>query len=478
MRTADRLAIERGIANWDLMQAAGRAVALEARRRWDRPATLVICGPGNNGGDGFVAAAELRRSGWAVRVALLGPVSNLKGDAARAASGWNGPVEALSPESIGECGLIVDALFGAGLARPLKGVAAAVVTEINRRRLPCLSVDLPSGVNGDSGQILGCAVQAAATVTFFRRKPGHLLYPGRALAGDMIVADIGIPVDVLATISPRQFENAPELWRHLLPAPRWEDHKYKRGHLLIAGGDEMTGAARLAARAARRIGAGLVTVACGSAAHVIYALDSAGLITRIADSDAQFQELLVDPRRNALLIGPGYGSGRRTQRRTLAILRAGRPVVLDADALTSFGDAPGELIAAMHGQTVLTPHEGEFARIFPELARQDDKLVRARGAAKAAGATILLKGPDSVVAEPNGTALINRNAPANLATAGTGDVLAGIVAGLLARGLPGLAAAAAGAFIHGAAAEKCGFSLIAEDIEQHIASTMIDIIEI
>ena len=478
MQTADRLAVQRGIASWDLMQAAGRAVALEARRRWDRPSTLVICGPGNNGGDGFVAAMELQRAGWPVRVALLGEVSKLKGDAARAAGGWNGAAEPLSPESIGDCGLIVDALFGAGLARPLEGLTATVVEQVNKRHLPCLSVDLPSGVNGDTGQILGCAVQAAVTVTFFRRKPGHLLYPGRALAGDVVVADIGIPSDVLATLSPRQFENSPELWRHLLRAPRWDDHKYKRGHLLIAGGDEMTGAARLAARAARRIGAGLVTVACGSAAHVIYALDSAGLITRIADSDAQFEELLADPRRNALLIGPGYGASRRTKRRTLAMLRTGRPTVLDADALTSFGDAPGELVGSLHGQTVLTPHEGEFARIFPELARQPDKLERARRAARASNATLLLKGSDSVIAAPDGTALINANAPAALATGGTGDVLAGIIAGLLARGLIGLAAAAAGAFLHGAAARKCGLSLIAEDIESHIASSLKEVTEI
>jgi ADP-dependent NAD(P)H-hydrate dehydratase / NAD(P)H-hydrate epimerase len=478
MQTADRLAVEQGVASWDLMRAAGRAVAAEARHRWDKPATLVICGPGNNGGDGFVAAAELKRDGWPVRVALLGQVAELKGDAARAAAGWNGPVEPLSPQAVGNCGLVVDALFGAGLARPLEGAAAAIVEEINTRRLTCLSVDLPSGVNGDSGQILGHALQAVATVTFFRRKPGHLLYPGRALAGDVVVADIGIPAGVLTEISPRQFENAPELWRHLLRPPRWDDHKYKRGHLLIAGGDEMTGAARLAARAARRIGAGLVTVACGSAAHVIYALDSPGLITRIADSDGQFQELLDDPRRNALLIGPGYGAGERTRRRTLAILATGRAAVLDADALTSFAAASSGLVAALHSQTVLTPHEGEFARVFPDLVAGGGKVDRVRRAAKSSTAVLLLKGPDTVVAAPDGTVLINGNAPPTLATAGTGDVLAGMVAGLLSQGLTAIASAAAGSFLHGAAAGKCGFSLISEDIEHHIASTMKDILDI
>jgi ADP-dependent NAD(P)H-hydrate dehydratase / NAD(P)H-hydrate epimerase len=472
MRTADRLTVARGIASWDLMQAAGRAVAVEARRRWDRPATLVICGPGNNGGDGFVAAEDLRRAGWQVRVALLGPISALTGDAARAAGNWSGPVEPLSPDDIGDAGLVVDALFGAGLARPLEGLTAAVVDLVNKRRIPCLAVDLPSGVNGDTGQILGVAIRAQATVTFFRRKFGHLLYPGRVLAGDVVVADIGIPDGVLAEILPRQFENAPGLWRSALRAPRWDDHKYKRGHLLIAGGDVMTGAARLAARAARRVGAGLVTVACSSAAHAIYALDSAGLITQIADSDGQFFELLSDPRRNALLIGPGHGTGARVKLRTLAILQTGRAALLDADALTSFAGGADEFMAALHSQTVLTPHDGEFARVFPDIDPQAGKLERARGAAKRSKAILVLKGPDTVIAAPDGTALINSNAPHSLATGGTGDVLAGMIAGLLAQGLAPVAAAAAGVWIHGAAAQKCGFSLIAEDIDQHVGYVM------
>lgn len=476
MRAADRLAVGRGIASWDLMQAAGRAVAEEARRRWDRPATLVICGPGNNGGDGFVAAENLRRSGWPVRIALLGAVSALKGDAARAAGSWNAPVEPLSPDRIGDCGLVIDALFGAGLARAPEGLAAAVLDTVNRLQIPCLAVDLPSGVDGDSGQILGTAIQAQATVTFFRRKLGHLLYPGRALAGEVVVADIGIPVDVLSEISPRQFENSPELWRSALRVPRWDDHKYKRGHLLIAGGDVMTGAARLAARAARRIGAGLVTVACSSAAHVIYALDSAGVITQIADSDRQFQELLSDPRRNAFLIGPGYGTGTRTKLRTLAILQTGRAAVLDADALTSFAGASGELTAVLHSRTVLTPHDGEFARVYPDIDPQMDKLGRARAAAKQSKAVLVLKGPDTVIATPDGTAVINGNAPASLATGGTGDVLAGTIAGFLAQGLAPQAAAAAGVWIHGAAAAKCGFSLIAEDIIEYLGTITRDIL--
>jgi hydroxyethylthiazole kinase-like uncharacterized protein yjeF len=473
MQRADRLAVARGIPSWTLMQAAGNAVARETRLRWDRRATLVLCGPGNNGGDGFVAAEALRRAGWPVRVALLGTVSQLKGDAALAAAAWAGPVEDLTPNLDG-AELIIDALFGAGLARPLDGIAAAAVSAINERNIPCLSIDLPSGVNGDTGQILGQAPQAKATVTFFRRKAGHLLYPGRALSGELVVANIGIPAEVLTEIAPRLFENHPELWRQELRPPRWDDHKYTRGSLLIAGGDEMTGAARLAARAARRVGVGLVTVACSKAAHPIYALDSPGAVTRIADSDAEFADLIADARRSAFLIGPGYGSGQRTRGRTLDILRTGKPAVLDADALSSFAASPGELLDALHGGVVLTPHEGEFARVFPGLGPSPGKLARARAAAQAARATIVLKGPDTVIAAPDGLAVINSNAPPSLAMAGSGDVLAGLTAGLMALGMRPYLAAAAGVWLQGRAATLAGeFSLI-EDINNSIRTVLLE----
>jgi NAD(P)H-hydrate epimerase len=475
MQTADRLAVERGVASWDLMQAAGQAVAAEAMHRWDARPTLVICGPGNNGGDGFVAAEALKRAGRPVRVALLGDAGSLTGDAARAAEAWRHPVEQLAPDCLEGAGLVIDALFGGGLTRPLDGIAAAVIEQINRRQLPCLAVDLPSGINGNTGQILGAAPQAAATVTFFRRKPGHLLYPGRAMAGEVVVADIGIPANVLVDIAPRRFENGPELWRAALRPPRWDDHKYKRGHLLVAGGDVMTGAARLAARAARRIGAGLVTVVSGASAHAIYALDSAGLVTQIADSDSQFEALVADPRRNALLIGPGYGTGPRTRSRALATLRTGKASVLDADALSSFADRPGELLDATHAQAVLTPHEGEFSRLFPDLGHGAGKMERAGHAATRSRAVVLLKGADTVIATPDGIGLVNSNAPPTLATGGTGDVLAGMIGGLAAQGMPAASAAAAAVFIHGMAAQKCSFSLLAEDIDRHIATVIEEI---
>jgi NAD(P)H-hydrate epimerase len=387
------------------------------------------------------------------------------------AARWTGAVGALSPAILDGATAVVDALFGAGLARPLEGAARTVVEALGRR-LPCLAVDLPSGVEGDTGQVLGAAPQATVTVTFFRRKPAHLLLPGRALSGETIVADIGVPSEVLDRIQPRQFENTPALWLDRFPWPRAEDHKYRRGHLLIAGGEVMTGAARLAARAARRIGTGLVTLACTRASHAIYAADSPGLITAIVDDDAAFSSLLADQRRNALLIGPGHGVTLQTRVRALAGFAAGKACVIDADALTVFADRPEELFGAGRTPALLTPHEGEFGRLFPDLAKLAGKLDRARQAAARAKMTVLLKGADTVIAAPDGRAVINANAPPTLATGGSGDVLAGLAAGLMAQGLPPFEAACAAAWLHGDAAAAFGPGLIAEDIPELLPAAL------
>ncbi len=469
---ADALASAHGIPTLALMEAAGGAVAREARRRWRRAPVAVLCGPGNNGGDGAVAGCQLQAAGWPVRLALLGDRSSLRFDAAAAFGRWSGDVVPMTPAVLDGTAVVIDALFGAGLTRPLEDAARAVVEAVNARRLPCLAVDLPSGVNGDTGQVLGAAPQAAATVTFFRRKPAHLLLPGRVLSGEIVVADIGIPAAVLDAIRPTLFENGPAFWLDRFPWPRPEDHKYRRGHLLVAGGETMTGAARLAARGARRVGAGLVTIACSRAAHAIYAADMPGTITAVADDEAGFAALLADARLNALLIGPGYGVGAPTRTRALAGLAAGKACVIDADALTAFADAPRSLFDAVGGACVLTPHEGEFGRLFPDLRDLPGKVERARQAAARARSTVLLKGADTVIAAPDGRAAINGNAPAALATGGTGDVLAGMAAGLLAQGLPPFEAAAAAAWLHGEAAALAGWGLIAEDLPEQLPTVL------
>jgi NAD(P)H-hydrate epimerase len=470
MAAADRAAIAAGIHGIELMEKAGRAVAAALAGRWSPRPVAVLCGPGNNGGDGFVAARRLAAEGWPVRLGLLGEAARLTGDAAHHAALWRGTIEPLTPALLDGAALVVDAIFGAGLSRPVDGTARLMIEALARSRLPSIAVDVPSGLDGATGQVMRTAAPAVLTVTFFRRKPGHLLLPGRLLCGETVLADIGIPAAVLDRIQPRTHENAPALWREAYPWPQLDGHKYRRGHALIAGGEVMTGAARLAARAAARIGAGLVTVAAPQSAWPIYAAALTGVIVRPVARPEDFAELLTDARRNAILLGPGGGTGEAMRHNVLAALATGRAVVLDADALTVFAEQRDTLFAAINGRCVLTPHEGEFARLFPGIG--GDKLVRARAAASASGAVVLLKGADTVIAAPDGRAVVNANAPPDLATAGSGDVLAGLVTGLSAQGLDPFRAAAAACWIHGDAAAAFGPGLVAEDIIESVPGAL------
>jgi len=461
MYRADALAMEAGVAGATLMEAAGWAVALEVRKRFRPCRVAVLCGPGNNGGDGYVAARHLARWGYPMRVAALGEVGALTGDAAAMAAAWRGGVEPLSVASLDGADLVVDALFGAGLARPLAGVAAEVIAEIGRRRLKVVAVDVPSGVHGGTGEVLGIASEAVVTITFFRRKTGHLLLPGRLKCGEVVVADIGIPEAVLERLGQLAHENVPERWLRRFPWPRPDGHKYLRGHALVVGGAEMTGAARLAARAARRVGAGLVTIAAPDAALAVYRGGEPGAIIR---SLADFADLLADSRHNAVLIGPGAGGGEETRCHVRDALAAGKSCVLDADAITAFADNPRRLFADLSPGCLLTPHDGEFRRLFGEV--RGSRLDRAHEAAVRSGAVVLLKGADTVVAHPDGRAVINAVAPPWLATAGSGDVLSGLALGLLAQGMEPFDAAAAACWLHGASARAFGPGLVAEDIAE------------
>jgi NAD(P)H-hydrate epimerase len=473
MGEADRLAIAGGVPGIELMENAGRKVADAVSRRWPPQPIVVLCGPGNNGGDGFVAARVLAERGWPVRLALLGSVAGLRGDAARVAACWPGAAEPLAPAALDGAGLVVDGIFGAGLARPVEGVARAVIAEIVEQRLPLVAIDVPSGIDGASGEVRGIAPRAAVTVTFFCKKPGHLLLPGRSYCGETVLEQIGIPDSVLDRIAPDAIEDAPDWWLGAFPRPSLETHKYARGHALVAGGAVMTGAARLAARAAARLGAGLVTVAAPEAAFPIYAAALTGVIVHPVADITAFQEFLADKRRNAALIGPGAGVGDETRAKTLTILGAGKGAVLDADALTSFAEDPETLFSAIRSPCVMTPHAGEFARLFDTTG---DKPERARRAARQSGAVVLLKGADTVIAAPDGRVAVNANAPPQLATAGSGDVLAGIVLGLLAQGMEPFAAAAAAAWIHGAAASRFGLGLVAEDLIDAVVPVLQDLL--
>lgn len=477
MAEADRRTIAGGTPGMALMERAGGAVADAVCRHPLGARVVVVAGPGNNGGDGFVAARILRERDYPVRMLLFGAADRLGGDAAEAARRWGGPVEPASAEALGAATVIVDALFGAGLARDLDGEAAALVEAINAAGAHVVAVDLPSGIDGNSGAVRGAAVRASETITFFRRKPGHLLLPGRLHCGPVRVADIGIADEVLGAIAPRCFANGPDLWGDLFPRPTVAGHKYSRGHaVVVSGGLSTTGAARLAARGALRAGAGLVTIASPRDALPVHAASNLAVMVRQADDAAALGRFLADPRLNAVVIGPGAGVGAETRARVAVALRRPGGVVLDADALTSFAEAPDTLFAAIAARpagaaTVLTPHTGEFSRLFGGLvdsARAQDKLSLARAAAKAAGAIVLLKGADTVVAEPAGRAAIAENAPPWLATAGSGDVLAGFIAALLAQGMPGFEAAAAAVWLHGETGREAGPGLISEDLPETI----------
>ncbi|MGI9480576.1 MAG: NAD(P)H-hydrate dehydratase [Hyphomicrobiaceae bacterium] len=475
MARVDQAAVQLGTRGLVLMENAGRAVARVAIDRVPVGGRVVVlCGPGNNGGDGFVVARLLAERGRDVVVGLLGERDSLKGDAAEMAGRYGGALAPVSPELVAGAELVVDALFGAGLTRPIdaSGVIAELFAAVAGLAVPVVAVDVPSGLDGDRGSAGGAVLPATCTVTFFQRKPGHLLLPGRQLCGELTVADIGMPTGVLEAAGLSDavvplWANAPALWRRELPAVTPDGHKYSRGHaVVVSGGTEMSGAARLAARAALRSGAGLVTVAAPDDALPAHASQLNAILLAKADGAEGLEQVLSDSRKNAVVIGPGLGLGADTFERVMAALSASAAVVLDADALTAAADAYDTLFDAIAEKadrpTVLTPHDGEFARLFGDVP--GSKLERARDAAERSGAVVVLKGADTVVAAPDGRAVINENAPPWLATAGSGDVLAGMIGGLLAQHMPEFEAACAAVWMHGAAARRFGRGLIAEDI--------------
>ncbi|NBC20185.1 MAG: NAD(P)H-hydrate dehydratase [Alphaproteobacteria bacterium] len=467
IRAAEAAAIKAGTPSYALMQRAGAAAAHALMEAWPEGEVHVLCGPGGNGGDGFVAARHLRQAGRSVRVFLLGESETLDGDAARAASDWDGPVEPLSAALEHTPDLVIDALFGAGLSRPLEGAAA----QLAARRLPTLSVDVPSGLDGLTGQPRGAVFQADRTLSFAALRPAHLLRPGSGFCGAVEVADIGLAVDSDC------HENTPGIWQDALPAPQSDTHKHSRGRLIcVTGGPSNTGAARLAAMAGLRAGAGLVTLLSPPSALNINASHVTAIMVR-AFSESR---ALAEAARGAdcAVIGPAAGVREETRADTLALLSTQCSSVLDADALTVFAAEPGTLFDALRPEDILTPHPGEFARLFADLIEVSDNRIEAvRRACARAGAVILLKGPDTVIGEPGGRAVINTHASPWLATAGSGDVLAGIIAGLRAQGMPAFEAAAAGAWLHGEAGRRLGHGLISEDLPDVLPAILRECLE-
>ena len=467
MGAADRFAIAAGGPGADLMERAGAGLAREIIQRWAPRPTLALCGPGNNGGDGFVAARHLKDAGWPVTVMSLTSIDALQGDAAWAASTWSGPVRAFQARMIEEAGLVIDALFGAGLTRPLDGEAAACAEAANASRrargLIVAAADVPSGLDGDAARADGPVFQADLTVTFHRFKPAHVLQPGRSRCADLALVDIGIPQGWREAAQPAARINRAARWLPAAPGP--SDHKHKRGRLaVLCGPAGRSGAARLAAEAGLIAGAGLVTLVCPGSSYQEAAIASRAVMTRRVSADglaASLEALRAD----AAVIGPGSGVDEALREGVLTALQRGGPLVLDADALTAFEGAPGALFAHLHDDVVLTPHQGEFNRLFEDLLQAGlNKIEAARAAAERAGCVVVFKGSDTVIAAPGHTPRVNVRASASLATAGSGDVLAGVIGAFLAQRVTAFEAACAGVALQGEAGLLCGAGTTAETI--------------
>jgi len=468
MTAADQAAVLSGVPAIDLMERAGAVVADAVATRFALGPVVILTGPGNNGGDGYVAARLLRERGWPARVQTLAPPTTP--EAIEAASRWASEIGPLTGSIHGQ-ELVIDALFGAGLGRPIAGDAARLARQLEPSRARVIAIDVPSGVLGDTGKPLGgVSFQAALTVTFHRRKPAHVLQPGRGLCGEVLVGDIG-----LGPVVSRLFENGPDLWLGRFHWPGVEAYKHSRGRVIVVSGEAwQTGAARLAARAALRVGAGVVTLLSPPDALMVNAAHVEAVMLKPFETEVELGSAASNV--EAAVIGPAAGVTEATLSNVLALAGTGAALVIDADALSVFRDDPAELFSVLDRDDVLTPHAGEFERVFPGVLKSTPERISAvRKAAARAQAVVLLKGPDTVIAAPDGRAAVNMNGSPWLATAGSGDVLAGLICGLVAQGVDSFEAACAGVWIHAACADAFGAGLISEDLPDLVPKVLKDL---
>ena len=470
MQEVDRLTITRGTPGICLMKNAGRVIADWIQRHWLKRPVVILCGPGNNGGDGVMVAYHLQRLGWQ-EVTLLA-LSEFQGDARLAFMMWAGQAPSpATPETLSRAlaphSIVVDALFGTGLKRPLEGQTRQLVESLSATSHPVIAIDIPSGIDGNTGTVMGTAIRADFTLTFLRKKPGHVVLPGRAYCGEVFVCEIGLDSSTLEIIRPQMVENTPRLWFDHLPQPDPSSHKYTRGHAVVLGGSQMTGAARLATHACQRIGTGMVTLACTSDREELYRSVMISPIVEVISDRESFSQLLAKRYRSGILIGPGSGVSPLIAELIVSALETRLPCVLDADALTLLSHTP----LPLHPLVILTPHEREFSRLFPALSTLP-RLQKVQQAAALWQCVVVLKGNDTLIASPEGALAITTNGCPYLASAGTGDVLAGLITGLLAQGMPPFQSACAATWIHNSAAHHLNAGLIADDLPQAIPSVL------
>lgn len=441
IKKVDEIAVQSGLNEADLIENAGFAAACVIADYFEKRPVCVLCGAGNNGADGLVCARILQNFGWRVQVLLFGDKSKMRPAAASKLAAFTGDIFAFSFESAQKAAakgsLFVDALFGTGFSRDLPDEIAETFRFLNEINAVCAALDMPSGARADTGALSPIALKCAATITFCRCKPAAFLYPAKAFFGELFLRGAGLPDSAVSQAKP-YLETIDENTK--LPAPpSFADHKYTRGATLIVGG-RMSGAGRLAALGAQKAGAGMVKIAAPSASLPLYARHPA-FVTQACDDEKSLAAAIADKKVKSVALGMGLGDDARAAFAVKAAASCGKPVVFDADALRFLKGAD------LKGQAVLTPHAAEFSALFGDID-EEGKINRARKAAERAGAVVVLKGADTVVADPSGKAAINTNAPFTLATAGSGDVLAGIAAAYLANGLPPYEAAKAAVFTH------------------------------
>jgi len=472
-RDLDKKTIKKFLPGYKLMENAGGEIFKIIKKKFKKKNKIkILCGPGNNGGDGFVVAKLLKENGYLnVDLFSLLAKKELKGDAKLAANNFNGKLKSFSNFKVSSDDLIIDGLFGSGLKKNISGNLKRIIEKINLKKPYCISIDIPSGINGDTGEIQGIAIQSKDTITFTRRKPGHLLTPGKEYCGNLITVDIGINLKNLG-FKPKIFENHPDNWKNNFPWPNQKSHKYTRGYSLIICGEKMTGASRLAARGAARIGCGLICLGVPRKAFNIYATENPIALIEKVEDEKDLNALFKDKRINTILIGPGLGISHKKLKLILKTVKEkGRTIVLDADALKNNFK---KIVSKNKTRIVITPHQGEFSQVLKSLKIKNtkNKFLSANGFVKKTKINLILKGNITIISSQDGRISINTNTSPFLATGGSGDVLAGMITGLIAQKMDIFNACCAAVWIHGEIGKLKGPGLIAEDLPEMIPKVL------
>jgi len=472
-RDLDKKTIKKFISGYTLMENAGKVIFKIIKKKFKKQKKIkILCGPGNNGGDGFVVAKLLKEDGYLnINLFCLVTKKKLKGDAKLAAKKFGDNFKSFSNFKISSNDVVIDGIFGSGLKKNISGNLKKIIEKINLKKPYCISIDVPSGINGDTGQVQGVAVKSNDTITFTRKKIGHLLSPGKEYCGNIIVTDIGVNLEKLL-FKPHIFENHPDNWKNKFPWPNQKSHKYTRGFTLIICGEKMTGASRLAARGVARIGCGLLCLGVPKKSFDIYSIENPIALIETVDDENDLNNLLKDKRINTILIGPGLGINKKKLKLILKIIKEKkRIVVLDADALKNNFK---KILSENKTKIVITPHDGEFTQVLKSLniKKKKNKLIAATEFVKKTKINLILKGNTTIICSQDGRISINTNTSPFLATGGSGDVLAGMITGLISQKMDIFNACCAAVWIHGEIARMKGPGLIAEDIPEMIPKVL------